>query len=117
MAKGPTALDRIKQLDEERGRLMSEAKGEAMNRANEAIGALNALGFNYRLSEGALNRRSTDRAEGSRKGTRSVNAERPCPICGFKTNPPHDARAHRAQGDKKRAFTADELSAKGMKKA
>lgn len=116
MAKSPSHLDRIRQLDEERGRIMGMAKEEALGRANEAIRALNDLGFNYRLSEGAPNRRSTDRAQGSRKGTRQVNAERPCPICGFRTDPPHDARAHRAQGNKKRAFTADELSAKGMRK-
>lgn len=113
MAKTPTALDRIKQLDEERERLLSEAKGEALSRANEAVDALNALGFTYRLTEGG---RRAAPAE-TRKGTRSVNAERPCPICGFQTTPPHDARAHRSQGETKKPFTADDLTARGMRKA
>jgi hypothetical protein len=112
MARSPSALDRLKALDEERSQLMAEAKQQAMDRVNAAVKNLNSLGFNFRVSEGGRGRGS-----GSRTGTRQVNAERPCPICGFRTNPPHDARAHRSQGDKKKAFTAEELSAKGMQKA
>jgi hypothetical protein len=37
----------------------------------------------------------------------------PCSICGFKTNPLHDARAHRSQ-TVKGAYTDAELSARGM---
>jgi ribosomal protein L13E len=52
----------------------------------------------------------------SGKGTRSVKSA-PCPICKFKTVPPHDARKHRfAQGKNKRPFTAAELSNLGLKK-
>ena len=89
---------------------MAEAKQQAMDRVNTALKNLNSLGFNFRRTEGG-------RGTGSRRGTRQVNTTRPCPICGFLTNPPHDARAHRSQGDKKKAFTAEELSAKGMAKA
>jgi len=97
---------------------LAEAKAEALDAAHKAVAALNDLGFSYRLIEGSGSvsgggGRTT--GEG-RKGTRTVNAERPCPICGFKTNPPHDARAHRSQ-DPKKAFTAEELDAKGMRKA
>lgn len=53
---------------------------------------------------------------GERKGTRTANPDRACPICEFKTVPPHDARRHRGQTDK-RPFTAEELDAMGMKKA
>lgn len=109
-------LDRIKQLDEERSRLIAEVKKEALDNANAAVLALNELGFNYRLAEGG-SRRGASSVESLRKGTRTVNAERPCPICGFTTSPPHDARAHRSQGDKKRAFTAEDLSARGMTRA
>lgn len=50
------------------------------------------------------------------KATRTSNPDRPCPICGFKTVPPHDARRHRGQSEKK-PFTAEELNTMGMKKA
>ena len=72
------------------------------------------LGFNYRLVEGSTGSRSSA-GEGSRKGTRQVNAERPCPICNFRTDPPHDARRHRGQDDK-RPFTAEELRHLGLKR-
>lgn len=52
---------------------------------------------------------------GDRKGTRTTNPDRPCPICEFKTVPPHDARRHRGQSEK-RPFTAEELETLGMKK-
>jgi hypothetical protein len=119
MAKEPqlSALDRIRQLDEERKRIMEEAKGEALARANEAVDALNALGFNYRLASGGegggTGRRAT--SEGGRKGTRQVNPNRPCPICGFRTEPPHDARRHRGQ-DPKRPFSEEELQANHMRR-
>lgn len=112
-----SALERIKALDQERAKIMDEAKGEALTRANEAIQALNALGFSYRLNEGGTSTDSGRRAgsgEG-RKGTRQVNAERPCPICGFRTEPPHDARKHRSQ-DPKRPFSPEELEANHMKR-
>ena len=55
------------------------------------------------------------RGGSSRKGTRRVK-DAACPICGFKTIPPHDGRAHRSQSPKK-PFTADELAARGFRKA
>lgn len=117
MAKAPlTPLERIKQLDDEKRKIMAEAKGEAMERVNSAIQDLNSLGFSYQLTEGTPRRRATDQPESGRKGTRQVNPDRPCPICGFKTIPPHDARAHRSQEPKAR-FTAEELSTKGYAKA
>lgn len=110
MAKEPTAIERIKQLDEERMRLLDHARKEALDKAGRAVDELNALGFNYRLVESG---RGGER--GSRKGTRRVK-DAACPICNFKTVPPHDGRAHRSQSPKK-AFTADELSARGFRKA
>lgn len=111
-------LERIRQLEAEKARIMQDARREALEKAQSVIDELNSLGFNYRLVEGgAEGRRRASGVEGSRKGTRQVNPERPCPICGFRTDPPHDARAHRSQGDSKRAFTADELSARGLSRA
>ena len=109
MAKSP--MDELKQLDKRREELMGEVRGSAETNLRKALRDYNdlGLGITYEL-------RAAGRGV-SRRGTRQINVNRPCPICGFKTVPPHDARAHRSQGDKKKAFTADELSAKGMQKA
>ena len=48
-----TAIQRIKELDQERATLFERAKEEALRRANEAVEDLNALGLNYRLVTGA----------------------------------------------------------------
>ena len=109
MAKSP--IDELKLLDKRRGELMGQLRGSAEGDLRKALKDFNDLGVGVTYELRAAGR------GGSRRGTRSVNANRPCPICGFRTVPPHDARAHRAQGDKKKAFTAEELSAKGMQKA
>jgi hypothetical protein len=48
-----TAIQRIKELDQERSTLFEQAKDEALRRANQAVEDLNALGLKYRLVEGA----------------------------------------------------------------
>ena len=48
-----TAIQRIKELDQERATLFEQAKEEALRRANQAVEDLNALGLNYRLVAGA----------------------------------------------------------------
>ena len=48
-----TAIQRIKELDQERATLFEQAKEEALRRASQAVEDLNALGLNYRLVEGA----------------------------------------------------------------
>ena len=106
MAK--SVLEQLKALDEQRANLIEGAKEEALAAANEAIEDLNALGFSYHLVE----RRSTSTAAGGRKGTRMLK-DAPCPVCEFKTEPLHDGRRHRMQGDDKRPFTDDELKELG----
>lgn len=105
MAKA-SVLDRIRQLDEEKAKLMEGAKSEVMERVNAAIAELNELGFNFRLTEGGR--------DGGRKGTRTIK-DAPCPVCKFKTYPLHDKRSHRTQKTKK-PFSQDELDAKGLVK-
>ena len=102
-----TALDQIKKLDEQRHRLLDNAKSEALGRVNEALNELNALGFSYSVNEG--------RGRGGRKGLRQ-KSDGPCPICNFKTNPPHDGRRHRAQGGRKQAFSNSDLAQMGYAK-
>jgi ribosomal protein L29 len=46
---------------------------------------------------------------------RSVNSEKSCDLCGFRTEPIHDKRAHRHQEPKK-SFSDAELKEKGLKK-
>ena len=48
-----TAIQRIKELDQERATLFEQAKEEALRRANQAVEDLNALGLHYRLVMGA----------------------------------------------------------------
>jgi hypothetical protein len=111
-----SVLDKLKALDDERAKLLDEAKAEALETAHKAIETLNGLGFPYRLVEGpqtapgAATRAS--RAEG---GPRRQVRNLPCPICGFKTNPHHDGRAHRSQ-ETKRPFTVEELAERGLSK-
>jgi hypothetical protein len=104
--KDPIA--RIKELDAERTKLIDGAKKEALARAQQAVADLNALGFRYTLSLGEAPRK---------KGTGRIQAGKPCPICGFRTTPAHDARKHRFSKAKRRAFTARELADLGLRKA
>jgi hypothetical protein len=47
-----TAIQRIKELDQERATLFEQAKEEALRRANQAVEDLNSLGLKYRLVTG-----------------------------------------------------------------
>jgi hypothetical protein len=100
------ALDQIRKLDEKRSKLLDEAKEEALKVAHEALNDLNALGFNYRISGKA----NVGRAEGRK------TSDGPCPICEFRTSPPHDGRKHRSQGGKKKPFSTQELVQLGLAK-
>lgn len=112
--KASPALDRIRALDEERSQLIEAAKNEAMAKAEHAIEELRELGFHYGLIEQKSEGESTrqDRpVRNAAKGTRQPS-DKACPTCGFRTEPPHDARAHRSQTEKK-PFTDEELAAMG----
>jgi hypothetical protein len=104
-----SVLEKLKQLDEQRSKLLEDAKAEALSNARKALDELNALGFNYALTE-----------EGSGKAKKGATIKRPmkdapCPICKFKTTPLHDARAHRSQ-EAKKPFTKAELAERGLDK-
>ena len=104
-----SAIERIKELDEERARLFEQAKEEALKKATEAIAELNALGLDYRLTHG------TGKAKSATAETSGTAKDAPCPICKFLTAPPHDARTHRNQ-KKKAPFSQAELKEKGLVK-
>jgi hypothetical protein len=44
-----SAIQRIKELDDERAKIFDQAKEEALQKATQAVADLNALGLNYRL--------------------------------------------------------------------
>jgi len=104
-----TALEQIKKLDDQKNKLRDQAKMEGLTRAEEAIEEVNALGYNYSISERA------PAGRGARGGVRQKK-DLPCPICKFKTNPAHDGRRHRSQGNKKMPFTNNELAGLGYSK-
>ena len=108
------AVQRIKQLDAERTKLLDGAKRDALDRATQAVADLVALGFTYSLANGKA-ARGRPKASAKRNGMGKKGAE--CPICEFMTSPAHDARKHRfSQGKRKRPFTAKELSEQGLQK-
>jgi DNA repair exonuclease SbcCD ATPase subunit len=51
---------------------------------------------------------ATVKVAGDKKITRQRNPSKVCPVCEFKTNPPHDSRAHKSQKTKA-PFTPEEL--------
>ena len=105
-----SVIDRIKQLDAEKAKLLDAAKRGALKKVEDAIGELHSLGFtNYRLQE-------VDADPGPRKIRRPASPDRECQICRFKTIPSHDSRKHRSQAVKK-PFTDAELHDMGLQKA
>lgn len=107
--KNMSVLDQLKKLDEQRAKLMADAKAEALAKAEAAVADLNAIGFSYRLVEG-------DGAPKAKRQQRQKDPNEPCKTCNFVTAPPHDSRRHRAQGEAKKPFTVKELEALGLKK-
>ena len=103
-----SAIQRIKELDDERAKIFDQAKQEALEKAKEAVNQLNALGLHYTLADGA------EKKTKGRISTRSIK-QATCPICEFRTEPPHDGRTHRNQ-KKKAPFTAADLKEKGLTK-
>jgi hypothetical protein len=113
-----TVLEKLKALDAQRAQLLEGAKKEALDNAEKAIAELNELGFHYTLTEGASTS-STSTPRAPRKATSNAPQRQkkdvPCPVCHFKTDPPHDGRMHRSQKAKK-PFTVEELMERHLTK-
>ena len=103
-----SVLDKIKELDKQRDKLLKQAKKVAHDKATNAVEELNSLGFHYELVE----RKSSSSGNVSRQSVRK-RKDVPCPLCNFKTTPPHDGRAHRSQTSKA-PFTEKELRERGL---
>jgi hypothetical protein len=116
-----TVLEKLKALDAQRAQLLEGAKKEALENAEKAVAELNELGFHYTLTEGASAPSTTSPARAARKsssksqGTKRQKKDVPCPICYFKTTPPHDGRMHRSQKTKK-PFSVEELMERHLAK-
>jgi hypothetical protein len=108
-----SAIEEINELKARLESMAEQAKAEALDKASEAIGVLRALGLdNDRiLKELGFRGRAKDRE--SREA--APPKEELCPICNFRTDPPHDGRSHRGQTNK-RPLTAEELEKKGLTK-
>jgi hypothetical protein len=108
-----SAIEEIKELKAQLESKTAQAKAEALDKASEAIGFLRELGMDNDSILKDLGFRGRAKTQESREG-RSPKDES-CPICNFRTDPPHDGRSHRGQ-TKKRPLTAEELEEKGLTK-
>ncbi|MGH1418884.1 MAG: hypothetical protein ACRBCJ_08510 [Hyphomicrobiaceae bacterium] len=104
-----SAIEKIKELEEQKAELINEAREEAMDQVTQGIEILEELGFPYTLA-----RQDKPKKVRTRRGTRKASPDKDCPICKFQTSPAHDARHHRNQPEKS-PFTADELEQKGLR--
>jgi hypothetical protein len=108
MKEGVLVADELSVLQKERERHVKDiekidGKIEELTaaRRQELLDELKALGW---------------KATGKRKTGEREKKDAPCTVCGFKTEPLHDARKHRSQGKSKKAFNAEELKELGLKK-
>lgn len=99
------AIDQINDLEDRKQQLIAEARESAMSNITESLEILSELGLHYSLV-------AKPKAKAAPRATRAPS-NRPCKICGFATSPPHDARHHRHQ-EEKRAFTPEELQKRGL---
>jgi DNA repair exonuclease SbcCD ATPase subunit len=108
-----SVIEEIKELKARIESMTEQAKAEALDKASEAIGFLRELGLHNDTILKELGFRGRAKAQESREG--GPPKDEPCPVCHFRTVPPHDGRSHRGQS-KKKPFTAEELEQKGLTK-
>jgi hypothetical protein len=109
MQKSP--IEEIKELKARLEGMAEHAKAGALAKANEAISVLRELGIDNDGILKELGLKGPAKDQGSRVSR--PPKDEPCPVCNFKTDPPHNGRSHRGQA-KKRPFTAEELEEKGL---
>jgi hypothetical protein len=109
-----SAIEEIKQLKAQIEGIAEQAKAEAIAAAREAIEVFRVLGLDNDtiLKDLGFRARSAPMAPKTKDGETGPK-DGPCPICIFRTDPPHKGRSHRGQS-KKRPFTLEELEEKGL---
>jgi hypothetical protein len=109
-----SVIDEIRELKAQVQSKTEQAKAEALQSAQEAIDFLRELGIDNDTILKELGFRA--RAKLPKVKTEETSSEQvPCGICGFRTDPAHDGRAHRGQS-KKKPFTTEELEEKELTK-
>jgi hypothetical protein len=108
-----SAIEEINDLTARIESMAERAKAGALAKTNEAINVLRELGIDNDGILKELGFKGPAKDQGSKAGR--APKDELCPVCNFKTAPPHNARSHRSQTTKK-PFTADELEQKGMTK-
>lgn len=113
-----SVLDEMRELHARMEELKQAATEEAMARVNADIELLNSMGHHFYLGNTNAATRTPrtprpPRAEGGPPTNKGTVSDAPCPICDFKTSPPHDRRKHRSQ-EPKTPFTVQELEQLGL---
>ena len=112
-----SVIDEIKELRAMLQSKTEQAKTEAFGTAREAMDFLRELGIDNDtiLKDLGFRARTKTPKEKTKSNEKSVSGDEPCPICNFRTDPPHDGRSHRGQS-KKKPFTPEELEEKELTK-
>jgi DNA repair exonuclease SbcCD ATPase subunit len=108
-----SVIEEFKELKARLESMAEQAKAEALAKASEAIDVLRELGIDNDAILKELGLKGLAKDQESRVAR--PPKDEPCPVCNFKTDPPHNGRSHRGQA-KKRPFTAEELEEKGLTK-
>lgn len=104
------AIGQIKQLQAQMMELREKAKEEALAKVHAALEELNSLGFNFTVTEKGVRAGKPAKAGKVKRPLKDAD----CPVCGFKTSPPHDRRAHRHMENPDKPFTKKQLEDKGL---
>jgi DNA repair exonuclease SbcCD ATPase subunit len=110
-----SVIDEIRELKAQVESKTEQAKAEALESGREAINFLRELGIDNDTILKELGFRARTKSPREKAAERTSSNDEPCPICGFRTDPPHDGRSHRGQS-KKRPFTTEDLAEKGLTK-
>jgi hypothetical protein len=108
-----SVIDEIRELKARVQSKTEQAKAEALESAREAINFLRELGIDNDTILKELGFRARTKSPKENASQRPSSNDEFCPICNFRTDPPHDGRSHRGQ-TKKRPLTAEELERKGL---
>jgi hypothetical protein len=112
-----SVIDEIKELKAVIQSKTAQAKAETLEEAREAINFLRELGIDNDtiLKDLGFRARTKYPKEKAKSNEKTVAGDDPCPICNFRTEPPHNGRNHRGQVEK-RPFTPEELEEKELTK-
>jgi hypothetical protein len=106
--KQDTMLKRLSEIEAERQELIQGIEGKFIQDIRDQLRELEQFGLHYKIVRGDRDRQQ--------RTTRPLDPSKPCGVCGFVTEPPHDSRSHRFQGEEKKVFGVKELEQLKLKK-